>query len=314
MPLRQPDVTVECPTTEEALAEVTARLGPAAEIVSAQKVARGGIGGFFAREMVQIVARPAAPEPPPQPGIAGVLDRLAVAADAEEARFQDVLRRELGNDLIDRALSPRLRGQSPAAQPTEEGGARLLPQPVRGECPERSEGGGGWVRRRSLLAPDALAPPGMGPPAWSVAALNALDVPARFGDAVDGLHRAHDGAWIQRLAAAAAPLLGPVPDGPLRLAGPGAGRLATVLGVPADPPGARAVHLVLGGGATNGHAIESPAAVSWVSDGGIAGALHVAEATGCPLAYGGTGGFPVDIVRLTPVDVALAIRRLVGRA
>src|SRR5437588_8116266 len=60
---------VEAPTAEEALERLSSLLGPDVEIVAAGKVTRGGIGGFFAREMVQLSARcpsrppPAAPPP-----------------------------------------------------------------------------------------------------------------------------------------------------------------------------------------------------------------------------------------------------------
>src|SRR5438270_13852843 len=60
---------VESPTAEEALERLSSLLGPDVEIVAAGKVTRGGIGGFFAREMVQLSARcpnppaPAAPAP-----------------------------------------------------------------------------------------------------------------------------------------------------------------------------------------------------------------------------------------------------------
>src|SRR5207247_10277048 len=64
---------VESPTAEEALERLSSLLGPDVEIVAAGKVTRGGIGGFFAREMVQLSARcpsrpaPAAPTAPPGP-------------------------------------------------------------------------------------------------------------------------------------------------------------------------------------------------------------------------------------------------------
>src|SRR3989442_5456718 len=45
------------PTAEEALQRLSSLLGPDVEIVAAGKVTRGGIGGFFAREMVQLSAR-----------------------------------------------------------------------------------------------------------------------------------------------------------------------------------------------------------------------------------------------------------------
>ncbi|HEY2665784.1 MAG TPA: hypothetical protein VGK51_03010 [Actinomycetota bacterium] len=48
---------VESPTAEEALERLSSLLGPDVEIVAAGKVTRGGIGGFFARELVQLSAR-----------------------------------------------------------------------------------------------------------------------------------------------------------------------------------------------------------------------------------------------------------------
>lgn len=55
---------VEGPTAEAALTELHRQLGPAAQVVEVRKVHRGGIGGFFAREVVQIHARgDAAPAP-----------------------------------------------------------------------------------------------------------------------------------------------------------------------------------------------------------------------------------------------------------
>src|SRR6266513_1020655 len=70
---------VESPTAEEALDRLSSLLGPDVEIVAAGKVARGGVGGFFAREMVQLSARspsrpapapPVAPAPPASIGLA----------------------------------------------------------------------------------------------------------------------------------------------------------------------------------------------------------------------------------------------------
>lgn len=47
---------VEATTTQAAIAEVRTRLGPDARIVDARRVLRGGIGGFFAKEVVQLHA------------------------------------------------------------------------------------------------------------------------------------------------------------------------------------------------------------------------------------------------------------------
>jgi hypothetical protein len=54
---------VEATTTEAAIADVHDRFGPDARILDARRVLRGGIGGFFAREVVQLHAAPAGPGP-----------------------------------------------------------------------------------------------------------------------------------------------------------------------------------------------------------------------------------------------------------
>ncbi|MCC5948828.1 MAG: hypothetical protein JJT89_10275, partial [Nitriliruptoraceae bacterium] len=51
---------VEAETTEAAIAAVHAKLGADARILDARRVLRGGIGGFFAKEHVQLHAAPAA--------------------------------------------------------------------------------------------------------------------------------------------------------------------------------------------------------------------------------------------------------------
>src|ERR1700716_4187634 len=68
---------VESPTAEEALERLSLLLGPDVEIVAAGKVTRGGIGGFFAREMVQLSARSPsrpAPAPPAAPAPVGLAE------------------------------------------------------------------------------------------------------------------------------------------------------------------------------------------------------------------------------------------------
>ncbi len=65
-PLSQPatapvdgaSVVIEAATAEAALTELHSRLGADARIIEVRRVARGGIGGFFAREMVELHAAP----------------------------------------------------------------------------------------------------------------------------------------------------------------------------------------------------------------------------------------------------------------
>ena len=86
MPLRR----FEAATLEEALEQARREAGPEATAVEANRVRRGGVGGFFAKQYVEVVVEVAdAPAPAPAPpaglvattGLAGMLD----AADAEEA-------------------------------------------------------------------------------------------------------------------------------------------------------------------------------------------------------------------------------------
>ncbi|MFP4150182.1 MAG: hypothetical protein ACLFV0_11920, partial [Nitriliruptoraceae bacterium] len=79
---------VEAATAEAALAEVQDTYGPGAQIVEARRVLRGGIGGFFAKEHVQ----------------------LHVAAGRDE----DHLARRRPSAGTDRAAAER-RGGTPAA-------------------------------------------------------------------------------------------------------------------------------------------------------------------------------------------------------
>jgi hypothetical protein len=69
-------VTVEAATVEQALAQVTAEHGPDARILRADRVRRGGIAGFFAREVVALEV-----QAPVARGVASAFDALLAAAD-----------------------------------------------------------------------------------------------------------------------------------------------------------------------------------------------------------------------------------------
>lgn len=124
----------EAPTAEEALAQVTEELGPGASIVDASKSLQGGVGGFFAKEMVRLRVQPptgpatAAPSADPAPttartpergprrtAVEALLDQLAAdegpAPADEHESFGDYLRRHLG----DEAATPASSDAGPAA-------------------------------------------------------------------------------------------------------------------------------------------------------------------------------------------------------
>ncbi|HVL99740.1 MAG TPA: hypothetical protein VM324_10665 [Egibacteraceae bacterium] len=302
------DVIVEAPTAEQALAEVHARLGANAAIVEAGKVLRGGLGGFFAREVVQLRARaggsgPAARSPvsaTPSPADATTttaggdtaLERLLAGitsdVDAAERSFADVLRRQLGASdaagLPDPAVLPRSavrHAEDPLARAAES-----LAMPLPAVQPAPTPAAASVAPVLAALTPPPAAPVGpapapVGAPVWTVENLRRLGLPAAVVDAVGGAGSADDAAWVTRLAAAVAPLCRRLPDGPMILAGPCALPLADALALPVVTPGCKAP--ALGSFAVRGCDGEDSRA--WISAGCSSRWLHV--------VVGGTGWRPL---------------------
>lgn len=71
-------VTIEAATVEEALAQLADTVGPAAKIIGANRVRKGGVAGFFAKELIELVAEVT---PPPTHGVNDAFARML--ADAE---------------------------------------------------------------------------------------------------------------------------------------------------------------------------------------------------------------------------------------
>lgn len=88
-------VTVEADTVEQALAEVTTKYGEMTEVVNAEKVHRGGIGGFFAKERVRITVRPPELDIGMAVGVDAMFDRLAAAAEVQDRTFDSMLNTHL---------------------------------------------------------------------------------------------------------------------------------------------------------------------------------------------------------------------------
>ncbi|MEX2505165.1 MAG: hypothetical protein WD378_09955 [Egicoccus sp.] len=129
-PVAGATLVAEAPTAEAALEQVHAAYGPGARIIEAKRILRGGLGGFFAKEVVQIHAArgsdgPATTAPTPSAaaptvsGSASPIDRLlAEAGDApEDMDFATFLRHQ---------LAPELAGQ-PAAAPAPAATAERTP-------------------------------------------------------------------------------------------------------------------------------------------------------------------------------------------
>lgn len=279
-------LTIEAGTAESALEEITSRLGPNAEIVEARKVQKGGIGGFFARELVQITARP---------------------REGEKSPFEAALDSALGGETAVEANTPEPSFPSPASPP--------------GPAPADWRLSGGVD--------------------WSVTALARSDLPGAVIESVMDLDPRDDLGWIAAVAGAVAPWCRRLPSGSGVLVGQGAGRLGTALGIPvAQPPemapyqgefatpitgaqgdlewlemvqGGRWVDLVVGEGEAGTLLDDEVLAVSWSGDEGVATALRLASSLGLVLGYGMGSELGAPAFRATPVDVALAVRKLVGR-
>lgn len=418
---RKDQVTVEADSVEDALAEISTQFGANAEIMRAQKVHRGGVGGFFAKEMVQLTARRRRESAPPRlpqksDGIADVLERMAQDADAEDSDFRTVLQREMaadGSDTVDGGLpaaelnpplvdsavaedtsaaTPDLNNESvvpsfgdaaeempmPVAvgpvqdlepvlveahtYPVVEQGVATLPDPLVGtvvpvefptepdleeaasadtnvadtDGPAISDSPDWWRTAATIDAPD-----GMGSVEWSTTSLLRLGLAAPVIGAVADLDSNDDLAWINAIAASVAPHCGPLPDGDVIIVGPHAERLAEPLGLPLIRSGemapyggsfcamtedtvqdrqwlefvrgGRGIHLVVGDEPWHDLLIDEPVAVSWVGESAVVDALYLAFTLGATLGFGTVDGFVSSMVRPQPTDVALAIRRIVGR-
>lgn len=185
------------------------------------------------------------------------------------------------------------------------------------------------------------APAGMGAVSWSTTALLRLGLPGPVLSAVAGIDDRDDLGWIDAIAAAVAPHCGSLPTDNVIVVGPHAERLAEPLGLPLVRSGdmapydgsfcamvednledrkwleyvrgGRGIHLVVGDEPWQALLIDEPVAVSWVGETAVADALYLAFTLGATLGFGTVDGFVSSMVRAQPTDVALAVRRIVGR-
>ncbi len=368
------DIVVEAADLEAALAEVAERLGPEAEIVDAQKVHKGGLGGFFAKELVQVTAR----VPGTAVGVAGTIDALVDVADGGDIGFEALLQERMtGRSLepsvdADGSTGPDPRPVGPMAQAaatatgatdtvapsvpvmmvsasidadTEpDAPAAWLATEARGtETAHATSAVWGAPDSESSSRPvdEGEVPEGMGRVDWSATALARIGLPTEIVEATRGLDPRDDLAWVGAIARAVAPLCRALPDVPMLIVGAHADRLAEPLDVPlVNPPGMppysgsvcavvsndqrdldwlrfvrgdRKLHLMVGEDPWRELLVDDPLVVSWSGDRGVVDAIYLASTLGGSLGYGTVDGFASGMVRARPVDVALAIRRLVGR-
>ena len=115
---------VEAPTAEEALEVVADRLGTRARIAGVERVRRGGVGGFFARELVRVIATgdEAAPHTqrdgaPAEQEPDNALDRLLRQISERDDPFAATLQQKLAPRDPDDGASDNGRPQRAAHDP-----------------------------------------------------------------------------------------------------------------------------------------------------------------------------------------------------
>jgi hypothetical protein len=280
----KPDtVLIEADTIESALEALTERYGAEATIVSAERVRRGGIAGFFATEVVELVAIP------PMSG-----------RHIEETPVGQVIDDTVGRGLaggVDSAFAQLLDAaeQADIARPSTT--VAVLDHPTPDEKP---------VVDRATERPARRTPvEGI---RWDVSRLIEIGLPGSLIEDLMSLDPTDDLAHVEQLARSITPLTGNMPAKPHRMIGTQHGRHAADVEI---TDRSRPVHLVLAAGDQLDVTKPPPAIVSWAHDAAAPTAIAVAWQTGATLGWAGSSDG--QIRRITPVDAALAVRRLLVR-
>ena len=339
----------EAPTAEEALEAVTAEVGPGAQILSAERSRTGGIGGFFAREIVQLrvrrpelAATPATPAPPasassaqPQ-GLDALMAGLLADEEDDERSFAEVLRARLGVEEQVPAAATLLAQPAVGSGPAP-GPAQPAPEPPAQRAPAQPA-----PARPTPAQPDPYGPEPSGTGVeWSLTNLKRLGLPSGILETLHGLDPRDDAAWVAALAHAISPLTRPLPGGAAAYVGPRAAKLGRTMDVPVVAVGAEAdperhfavemqggeaarswlawtrarrwLHVVIGGEGWRPLLFDEPLAVSWVGEENLCEAIRLSSELGLVLGFGLGAGRGARARRAVPLEVALTIRDLLPR-
>ncbi len=273
-------ILIEADTIESALEALTEGYGSSATIVSAERVRRGGVAGFFAKEVVELVA-----VPPPS-------GRLSQA----EGEVIDDRAAEAPTAGVDSAFAQLLG----AAEQAESAGVRPSTNVALLDHPEPSNPAPADLH--SAPAPNQTPAEGI---RWDVPRLIEIGLPGSLIEGLMPLDPADDLAHVERLARSIAPLTGDLPAEPHCLIGTRSGRHSAYTEI---SDRSRPVHLVLAYGDELDVTKPPPAIVSWADDEAAPTAVAVAWQTGAILGW--SMCWDGSLRRVTPVDAALAIRSL----
>lgn len=289
-PAEVEDEVFEASSAQAAIAAVHERLGPDARIVHAERCLRGGLGGFFARQVVRLTASPAtAGQPasvtsPPTNPVGDVLGFPSTASPVD--RLITGTEHAVGSAGPADSFADLLQGHREST-PT--------PAPA-GLVAEHNDG-----------------------PRWSRSVLIRLGLPSALVDVLDVGDGAGDLEWLIALADAVRPLCRPLPNGPCVYIGPLAGAFehatrsddARVARSTVFREALRTTHWshgVAGGPKWREVLDDEPLAMSWGDVAALPDAVGCAYDLGLVLGSGPVGGV---IRRARPLDVAIGIRSLI---
>ena len=279
-------ILIEADTIESALEALTERYGAEATIVSAERVRRGGVAGFFATEVVELVAIPPLTgrhldEKPADQVIDDTADR-SLTGGVDSAFAQ----------LLDAAEQADLGIAAPSTS------VATLERPAPDETTAQQETPKPPVQRQAPV--EGIR--------WDVPRLIEIGLPGSLIEDLMSLDPTDDLAHVEQLARSIAPLTGEMPAEPHRMIGTQDGRHSAHEEI---TDRSRPVHLVLAHGDQLDVTKPPPAIVSWAHDAAAPTAIAVAWQTGATLGWAGSSDGRIR--RITPVDAALAVRRLLVR-
>lgn len=323
-------VLIEADSVESALEKLTEEFGPGATIVSAERVRRGGLAGFFATEGIELVAIPQtgateapAAEPQPNPpqqveGVDNAFARLLAAAEIGDASPVMPTQLNAGNPAVTTITPPEVaKPVTPTPAPpsisaplemAKREAILSIENPTRSgqlELPFGTE-----PEATVVLAPQTSLPSPTGR-RWDLSSLINAGLPAAFISELTSLDPSDDIAHITTIARRVEPLTGVIPGGTHKFLGSRWQRLQAATDLTdGDGP----LHLVLDGTNEEFTTARPPQIISWTDESAAPRAIALAIQTGAVLGWGMSSTFGARANRMTPVDAALAIRNLLEQS
>lgn len=298
MPDQAETILIEADSVESALHRLNEEYGSGAKIVSAERVRRGGIGGFFATEGIELVAiPPAVGTPPPEQATSAMAPTAAQeTGDGVESVFAQLL--EVAERGDSSPMTAMVEGPPPEVSTRQPrlGVPSLPPAPTA---------------TVTVTEPDLVQTPKprqvVSGRHWDVSRLIQAGLPGAIIGQLTALDPADDIAHIGALAVSLQEITGDVPPGAHRLIGERAPRLMSAAGLAeGDGP----LHVVLDESRDQFTTARPPQIVSWTHESAAPRAIALALQTGAVLGWGMSSTFASSAIRLTAIDAAIAIRNL----